>query len=114
HKVIPHNETKDFYIREAINFIERNFQFPITVEEIAKSCNLNRHYFCRLFREQTNSSPQQFLIQYRLSKACALLKNRNLNLSDIAEQIGYSNQFNFSAAFKRQYGISPRQWRKTL
>ncbi|MFD3085296.1 helix-turn-helix domain-containing protein, partial [Streptococcus agalactiae] len=53
-------------------------------------------------------------IQYRLSKACALLKNRNLNLSDIAEQIGYSNQFNFSAAFKRQYGISPRQWRKTL
>ncbi|MFD3014289.1 helix-turn-helix domain-containing protein, partial [Streptococcus agalactiae] len=65
-------------------------------------------------REQTNSSPQQFLIQYRLSKACALLKNRNLNLSDIAEQIGYSNQFNFSAAFKRQYGISPRQWRKTL
>ncbi|HEM6088937.1 TPA: AraC family transcriptional regulator [Streptococcus suis] len=107
-----HNESKEFYIREAINFVERNYREPISVDDLAHVCNLNRHYFSRLFKEQMNISPQQFIIQYRLSEACELLKNTNKNLQEIAEEIGYSNQFNFSTAFKRQYQMSPNRWRK--
>lgn len=107
-----HNETKEFYIREAINFVERNFGNPISVEDIAQQCNLNRHYFSRLFKEQVGISPQQFLIQYRMSQACELLKNTTLQLREIAELVGYSNQFNFSIAFKNHFQLSPNQWRK--
>ncbi len=60
-----------------------------------------------------NISPQQFIIQYRLSEACELLKNTTKTLQEIAEEIGYSNQFNFSTAFKRHYQISPNRWRKS-
>ncbi|MBJ8325289.1 AraC family transcriptional regulator [Streptococcus pacificus] len=107
-----HEEVKEIYIREAINFIERNYQSSITVDDIAKHCNLNRSYFSRLFKEQMSITPQQFLITYRLSKACELLKNTKWNLQEIAEAIGYSNQFNFSIAFKRFFGQSPNTWRK--
>ncbi|MGT2742309.1 AraC family transcriptional regulator [Streptococcus plurextorum] len=108
-----HNESKEFYIREAINFVERNYEKAISVDDLAQVCNLNRHYFSRLFKEQMNISPQQFIIQYRLSEACELLKNTDKTLQEIAEAIGYSNQFNFSTAFKRHYQISPQRWRKT-
>ncbi|HEM4756537.1 TPA: helix-turn-helix transcriptional regulator, partial [Streptococcus suis] len=107
-----HDENKEFYIREAINFVERNYEKAISVDDLAQVCNLNRHYFSRLFKEQMNISPQQFIIQYRLSEACELLKNTTKTLQEIAEEIGYSNQFNFSTAFKRHYQISPNRWRK--
>ncbi|HEM3122744.1 TPA: AraC family transcriptional regulator [Streptococcus suis] len=107
-----HDENKEFYIREAINFVERNYEKAISVDDLAQVCNLNRHYFSRLFKEQMNISPQQFIIQYRLSEACELLKNTTKTLQEIAEEIGYSNQFNFSTAFKRHYQISPNRWRR--
>ncbi|MGT2754698.1 AraC family transcriptional regulator [Streptococcus ovis] len=111
-KSISHEDIKDFYIREGINFVERNYHLPIGVEDMAKRCNLNKHYFSRLFKKEMNISPQQFIIQYRLSEACELLKNTTLSLQEIAESVGYSNQFNFSNAFKRQFHQSPSQWRK--
>lgn len=107
-----HEDAKELYIREAINFIERHFHEPISIDDMAQQCNLNRSYFSRLFREHLSTTPQQFLIQYRLSQACELLKNSQLTLQEIAEKVGYSNQFNLSAAFKRQYKISPTTYRK--
>lgn len=112
HRDSIHDDAKELYVREAINFIERHFQEPITVDDMAHQCNLNRSYFSRLFKEQMSTTPQQFLIQYRLSQACELLKNSQLTLQEIAEQVGYSNQFNFSAAFKRQYKEAPNNLRK--
>ena len=112
HRTSKHDEIKEFYIREALNFIERNFEKPISVDDLAQQCNLNRHYFSRLFKEQVNISPQQFIIQYRLSEACELLKNTNKTLQEIAESVGYSNQFNFSTAFKRHFQQSPTKWRR--
>ncbi|EIQ81039.1 UNVERIFIED_CONTAM: AraC family transcriptional regulator [Streptococcus canis] len=112
HYQTEHDDIKVLYIREAVNFIERNYDKPITVTDMARHCNLNKHYFSRLFKEQVYTSPQQFLIQYRLSKACELLRTTNLNLQEVAEQVGYSNQFNFSTAFKRHYQQSPNVWRK--
>lgn len=107
-----HDEIKEFYIREALNYIELNFQNQISVEDISEHCNLNRHYFSRLFKEKMSTSPQNFLIRYRLSKACELLKYSQMNLQEIAEAVGYSNQFNFSTAFKRHYQLSPQHWKK--
>lgn len=106
-----HDDSKEFYIREAINFIEKNFQHPISIGDLANQCNLSPYYFSRLFKEQMSISPQQFIIQYRLNKACELLQGTSLTLREIAEQIGYSNQFNLSNAFKRQYKQTPTEWR---
>lgn len=102
---------RDFYIQEAVAFMENNFRRELTVEEIADVCKLNRSYFSKLFRESMGCPPQEFLIQMRLSKATEMMKAGGASIGDIAAQCGYPNQLHFSRAFKKRYGVSPREWR---
>lgn len=109
------NEMDDlnkFYIREALNFIELNYNRNISVEDIAKRCNLSKSYFSRIFKKHMNVTPQKFLIEYKMLHACNLLKDKTLSINTISESVGYSNQFNFSVAFKKKYNKSPSNWRK--
>lgn len=101
----------DFYVREALSFIEQNFQNDISVENISEFCNLNRSYFGKIFHDAVGKSPQEFLISYRMTKAAELLKLTDLPIHDISNAVGYPNQLHFSRAFKNVYDISPRQWR---
>ena len=102
---------RDFYIKEALTFIEQNFQNDISIEDIADSCGLNRSYFGKIFHDSIGKSPQEFLINYRMTKAAELLKLTSLSIADIGNAVGYPNQLHFSRAFKKIYGISPRNWR---
>lgn len=110
-KLVHNNKMSDFYIKEAISFIEQNFQNHITVEEIASVCGINRSYFGKIFRKSIGRSPQEFLMNYRMVKATELLKLTSLSIAEIGSAVGYENQLHFSRAFKTVYGISPRQWR---
>ena len=103
---------REFYIREAVAYIENNYQGTITVEEIAGALRLNRSYFGKIFRESTGKSPQSFLMSYRMIKASELLASTELPVKEIGASVGYENQLHFSRAFKTIYGISPREWRK--
>jgi len=102
---------KDFYIQEAIAYMEHNYQRELTVEELAGVCRLNRSYFSKLFKETMGCPPQEFLIRLRLSKAAELMKGTNQSIGTIAVRCGYPNQLHFSRAFKKRYGVSPREWR---
>ena len=102
---------QDFYIQEAVTFMEHNYQRELTVEEVADVCKLNRSYFSKLFRESMGCPPQEFLIRLRLSKAAELMQTTKASIGDIAADCGYPNQLHFSRAFKKRYGVSPREWR---
>ncbi|MCI6092871.1 AraC family transcriptional regulator [bacterium] len=102
---------RDFYIKEALSFIEQNFQNDISVEDIAAFCGLNRSYFGKIFHDTIGKSPQEFLMSYRMQKATELLKLTQLSIGDIGNAVGYPNQLHFSRAFKNVYGVSPREWR---
>ncbi len=110
-QLVQTGKLQDFYVREALSFIEQNFQNNISVEDIASFCNLNRSYFGKIFRDAVGKTPQEFLISYRMSKATELLKLTSLPIGSISSAVGYPSQLHFSRAFKNVYGISPRQWR---
>ena len=109
-EVLP-SRLQDFYIQEAVTFMEHNYQRELTVEEIADVCKLNRSYFSKLFRESMGCPPQEFLIRLRLSKAAERMQATKSSIGDIASACGYPNQLHFSRAFKKRYGVSPREWR---
>ena len=110
-KLLQSNKMSDYYIKEAINYIEQNFQNNITIEDIAAVCGINRSYFGKIFRNSIGRSPQEFLMNYRMVKATELLKLTSLSIAEIGSAVGYENQLHFSRAFKTIYGISPREWR---
>lgn len=109
--IIKAGRLRDFYIKEALSYIEQNFQNDISVEDIAAICGLNRSYFGKIFRDTVGKSPQEFLMSYRMAKAAELLKLTTLSINDIGNAVGYPNQLHFSRAFKNIYKISPRNWR---
>ena len=102
---------RDFYVREALSFIELNFQNDISMEDIADHCGLNRSYFGKIFKSAMGQTPQTFLLNYRMTKAAELLKLTRLSIGDTGKAVGYDNQLHFSRAFKNVFGVSPRAWR---
>ncbi len=106
-----HNKLRDFYLKEAISYIELNFQNDISIEDIAENCGLNRSYFGKIFKDAVGQSPQEFLINYRMIKATELLRLTQLSIQEIGNAVGYPNALHFSRAFKNVYGVSPRVWR---
>ena len=102
----------DFYIKEAMSFIEQNYQNEISVEDTAEFCNLSRGYLNKIFRKYTNMSPREFLIQYRMTQAAQLLKLTELSVGDVGKAVGYPNSLHFSRAFKNTYNLSPANWRE--
>lgn len=111
-KQLPKNNLLDFYIQSTVDYIENYYMNEITIEDMATHVNLNRSYFSKMFKNATKKSPQEFLIQYRMNKACELLRDTKMPIIQIAHLVGYHNQFHFSRAFKNMMSISPLEWRK--
>lgn len=109
---VSQRSQRDFYINEAVVYIQQNYHRELTVDEVAGFCKLNRNYFSRKFKEVVGCTPQEFLIRQRLTNAGELMRLTDLPIKAIAAQCGYPNQLHFSQAFKKYYGLPPREWRK--
>ncbi|MDP4146846.1 MAG: AraC family transcriptional regulator [Bacillota bacterium] len=102
---------KDVYIKQAIEFINTNYSRKISVDEMANYVGINRKYLYKIFLDILNVSPQNYLINFRLKKACYLLTNSDLSIVEISNSVGYADPFLFSKVFKKYRGISPKNYR---
>lgn len=102
--------TKDFaYI---ISYIRENFHEHIHLSDCARQLNISYDYFQHKFKAITGHSPQQFLMEQRLLACLEMLKKSNLNCTEIAYRCGFCTSAQFSALFKKKYGITPLQYKK--
>ena len=108
------NNTKEEYVKTALEYIRMNYSRKITIAEIARNTGLDRSYLYSLFNEYINASPQEYLIGFRMEKACELMRTASLTIGDIARSVGYDDPLMFSKAFKKVKGLSPREFRRTL
>ncbi len=108
---VRNQSQKSFYVQEAVNFIAQNYHRDIDVQQVASACNLNRTYFGRLFRQVMGSTPQEYLIRFRLAKSMELMRTADYSIGQIAAMVGYPNPLHFSKVFKKEIGVSPRTWR---
>ncbi len=99
------------YVNQAIAYIETNIEKSPQVSELTNLLGLSRSHFCRLFKQQTGMSPQEYIVTFRLEKAAHLLSTTNLPQKEIAQAMGYPDVYAFSKMFKRKYGISPGLYR---
>ena len=111
-KSIPPKEKKISYVEEALRYIEANYAHSVNIQVIADHLNIERTYLYRLFKDITGVSPQEYLLDYRIRRACSLLKETDLPVSDIARSVGYGDALYFSRLFKQKKGSPPSQYRK--
>lgn len=99
-------------IKMALEFIEQNYQKPITLEQLAHVSGLSAKYFCRYFRNILQRTPIDYLNHYRVEQACFLLEETKLSVTDVAYACGYNDSSYFVRSFKKYKGITPNQYAK--
>lgn len=106
--------SKEEYVKNAILYVQTNFSRNLTVKEMADYLGLNRSYLGVIFKEITGLTPQEFLIDFRIEKAKKLLADKSMSIGDVSRSVGYDDPLTFSKLFKKNVGISPNAYRKTL
>lgn len=95
-----------------IEYIERNYGEEITLEQLSNVAGMSKNGVISMFKRLYGATPIQYINNLRLYKACDLLKNTDLPISQIAFQCGFSDSNYFSRVFKAMRGISPRAFRQ--
>ena len=103
---------KEIYVQKAIEYIEMNYSRKMSISDLSRHIGLDRSYLGSIFKEQLDTSPQDYLINFRMNKACELMKNNVLTIGDISRSIGYDDPLLFSKVFKKHLGVPPREYRK--
>ncbi len=107
-----HASAKQTHIATAKEFIENNYAFAISVEDVAKSVGVSPNYLSNIFNELEQSSPKRYLTQTRMEKAALLLRSGQYKIKEVAAMVAYPNQLHFSAAFHKYFGVSPVAYKK--
>lgn len=98
--------------KNVINYMESCFTEKIDLEKLSKMAGFSKGHFCRLFKQITGLSAIDYINNLRINKASDLLKNSDLNITEIAVSCGFSDSNYFSRIFKNNKKISPMQMKK--
>ena len=102
----------DDVIDDALNYIFTNSAREITLADVAARAAMSESGFSRYFRRSAGQSFSDTVRKLRLAHACQLLENTDEPISTICHRTGYQNLSNFNRQFRREYGITPGQYRR--
>jgi AraC-like DNA-binding protein len=113
---IPHVSGREdnLKLKKIFDYITKNFEKRITLEEIAGLINLTPTAFCRYFKLRTNKTFSQFLIEVRINQACKMLSNGNYNVTETFFSCGYNNSSNFHRHFRQHTGLTPSEYKDQI
>jgi AraC-like DNA-binding protein len=99
-------------MNEILLFTFRESHRKIYIHEVADVANLSTEAFCRYFKMRTRKTYTNFLNEVRISNACKLIIQRDLNIQEICWQAGFSNLSNFNRIFRKVTGKTPSAYLK--
>ena len=100
------------YPAQVKSIIQLKYMQSITVEEIAKTLNIDKRYMSRIFKQKFGKTIIDYIIDIRMNKACELLR-KGYSVADTSALVGYNDSFNFSKMFSKRIGISPREYKNS-
>jgi len=103
----------DRRIKRVTTVLDERFKDPPSLEQLAESVGLSGSRLAHLFRAEVGMSMQAYIRERRLLMAAMLLVQTHEHISQIAYSVGFGDVSNFNHAFKRRFGMSPRQYRTT-
>lgn len=109
---IKTNSRERYYFDNVIKFMKEHYKQDIKLDDLASMTFLSRNYFCSCFKECTGMTVLEYIQKLRIEEACNLLKETDMKIIDIAEDIGYSDIKFFNKLFRKITGKTPSQYRK--
>ncbi len=97
---------------QVYEYVMNNFKEKIMLEEVAQLANLSVSAFSRYFKSRVNKSFSEFLCDVRISHACKLLHEEDINISEIAMECGFFTLSNFNKQFKDRFGKTPMEYKR--
>ncbi|MBN2617997.1 MAG: helix-turn-helix transcriptional regulator [Spirochaetales bacterium] len=99
-------------LTEIIRYMDNNLHKKMKIEDFSDFFSIPPTKLTKLFNSRTGISPMDYFIRLKIDAACYLLKSGDFLNKEIAQNLGFSDEFHFSKAFKRKTGLSPREYRE--
>ena len=100
---------RDPRVLRAIAQMNESFADSLSVDDLAKTANMSRFHFSRLFRDEVGQAPYQYLLKVRLARAAELLRGGHSSVTEAAVSSGFSDFSRFSRMFKKHTGKLPTE-----
>lgn len=108
-----HSE-QNLCIQECLTFIHDHYDEDITLEQIASYSHISIGYCGRLFKKILETSPYEYLIDFRIKKSLDLLASNQYTISEVARLVGFNSLSYFIQCFKKKLNTTPKQYQKAL
>jgi two-component system response regulator YesN len=103
-----------FVVRDVVKTIERSYDEPLALHQVAEMRHMNADYLSRLFKKETGRNFVEYLTDYRIDKSKELIKNSNYKNYEIALKVGYEDYRYFSQVFKKKVGMTIGEYRRYI
>ena len=103
---------KSQYLNRVITYMRDQLQENLTLTRIAREAGLSESYLNAVFKECVKCAPMDYYINMKMDKACYLLCNTDMHIYQVAQYLGYDNQYYFSRAFKKVLGVPPKKYKE--
>lgn len=101
---------KKAIVQSLIDYMSSHYMEDISLDNMSKNMYLSPIYISKIFKEETGTSPINYLIQIRLTKAREILETNKIPINLVSKAVGYSDAYYFSKLFKKYYGIAPSKY----
>ncbi len=113
-KEVSKKESEEFSkpIQRVITYIQNNLNKPIDTDVLVEISGWSKFHFIRKFNEEIGTTPHQYVIEHRLQEVKKLLRNTDLNIQEIANDLGFNSPSSLNQSFKNRFNITPSKYRK--
>ena len=101
-------------LRAALELVARSYDEPLDVAALARAAHLSTKHFGRKFHAALGMTPMEYLRRFRLNRARDLLASTDQNAGAIAHRVGFGDEAHFGRVFKREFGVTPGNFRRLL
>jgi len=98
-------------ILTAINYMEENYTKKVVLDELCKTTNISKYYFCRLFKKHMQCSPYEYLLNYKIAQAKHFLRTTTLSVEETAEKTGFNSASHFIKCFQQRENTTPLKYK---
>lgn len=106
------NDQNIHALKKGLAFLRQNYDKPISLSQFSAAMHKSPGYAGSFFKNMTGKTPMEYLVAYRIEKACHKLRSTDLSVTEIAFSSGFSDVSYFIKMFKKAMGISPGKYRK--